>query len=756
MKKKNFCKELFNRTAIKYLLSYLIILSVLLTGFYFTMKTQLTDEYYKQLCVQAEEQMEIFSTRLNDDIVYLYQINKSMVEDIDIVLSRYKTDSWGNYETMKKLKKYDVATKLVDSVVYWTELSGEVLSTLLPVEYIDGSFHFQMNHLFYEDREILVFDPEPYLGHSQGQLVFLSDNDNKLLLFFPGTAKAANYRSIFVIDINEIEKQISNLVSDGMPALALVSPDHRIVVGVETERLLPYMEKLEEEEGIYDFSETESLCVKTGIGNGYMLVSLISSENLREQINSAFSSSYGMIFLLGLIGFVLIFLGMRITWLPLHRLTGKIVSNTNRQQGYIKQIEDAFSGMEERNEVLKSKLDKYRRSMQKALLESTVVSAEFSGQRDWEENNKQPIADAELIGNQEMLFGIDQLFEFSEENDIFIVVMKANQGILPCEEIRLNIQELLQKENVCYILESDEKRTVFLLNYIGSESQKAAVLKGFLTDCYESKGYFGAISSSSKSALDIPSLYRSALAASELWPDTPVADDTLLLSEGVSLTYPHEKLKHFTESLKASDFIAVRNISNHLFDVIGTSEDVGRQFQEFFIKSILVDILAIIASSMDKSGIKFKVYSDLYFETLYYCRSCSYKEKETEIRKNIMRLIDTYEEEINSRDINAVQIRGIIEAGCCHPDFSITLLAEHFHVGVAYMSYLVKKELSSNFSDYLWMLRLEKAQNLLRESQMTVDEISVAVGYLNASSFRRKFKQCTGLTPSQYRDGTIF
>ena len=40
---------------------------------------------------------------------------------------------------------------------------------------------------------------------------------------------------------------------------------------------------------------------------------------------------------------------------------------------------------------------------------------------------------------------------------------------------------------------------------------------------------------------------------------------------------------------------------------------------------------------------------------------------------------------------------------------------------------------------------------LLRDTDQSIDEISVAVGYLNTSSFRRKFKQATGMTPSQLR-----
>ena len=67
------------------------------------------------------------------------------------------------------------------------------------------------------------------------------------------------------------------------------------------------------------------------------------------------------------------------------------------------------------------------------------------------------------------------------------------------------------------------------------------------------------------------------------------------------------------------------------------------------------------------------------------------------------------------------------------------------------MSHLFKKELNVNFSDYLWSMRQKKAQALLRATDLSIEDISIAVGYVNTSSFRRKFKQETGLTPSQYR-----
>ena len=122
------------------------------------------------------------------------------------------------------------------------------------------------------------------------------------------------------------------------------------------------------------------------------------------------------------------------------------------------------------------------------------------------------------------------------------------------------------------------------------------------------------------------------------------------------------------------------------------------------------------------------------------------------IATNLEQLIDFFEQASSERIIaTSAQIKRFIEESYCKPEFSITLMATHFQVSVTYMSYLVKKELNANFSDYLWNLRLEEAKRLLTETDTPIDEVGAKVGYLSSSSFRRKFKQETGLSPSQFR-----
>jgi AraC-like DNA-binding protein len=56
-----------------------------------------------------------------------------------------------------------------------------------------------------------------------------------------------------------------------------------------------------------------------------------------------------------------------------------------------------------------------------------------------------------------------------------------------------------------------------------------------------------------------------------------------------------------------------------------------------------------------------------------------------------------------------------------------------------------------NFSSYVWRLRYEKSRLLLATTNYSIEKIGALVGYDNASSFRRKFKDECGVSPSQYR-----
>ena len=85
---------------------------------------------------------------------------------------------------------------------------------------------------------------------------------------------------------------------------------------------------------------------------------------------------------------------------------------------------------------------------------------------------------------------------------------------------------------------------------------------------------------------------------------------------------------------------------------------------------------------------------------------------------------------------------------------TITLeeLARHLHYTVPYCSRYVKKLFGCTFSQLLNQIRFQKAHLFLKNSSLTVNQISKMLGYENPENFMRAFKKIHKMTPSQYRE----
>ena len=85
------------------------------------------------------------------------------------------------------------------------------------------------------------------------------------------------------------------------------------------------------------------------------------------------------------------------------------------------------------------------------------------------------------------------------------------------------------------------------------------------------------------------------------------------------------------------------------------------------------------------------------------------------------------------------------------PEISMTAIAESIDLSTARLSLSFRERMGMTPSDYLSLLRCEKARSLLEGTALSIREISALVGYYDAGSFIRRFKQITGETPLQYR-----
>lgn len=84
-------------------------------------------------------------------------------------------------------------------------------------------------------------------------------------------------------------------------------------------------------------------------------------------------------------------------------------------------------------------------------------------------------------------------------------------------------------------------------------------------------------------------------------------------------------------------------------------------------------------------------------------------------------------------------------------DLSLTGISALFGFSPNYFSSLFKKKTGCNFVQYLTRRRIREGKRLLLETRMTIQEISIAIGYYSASFFIRSFKKAEGMTPLDYR-----
>ncbi|MEG2700898.1 MAG: AraC family transcriptional regulator, partial [Hungatella sp.] len=86
-----------------------------------------------------------------------------------------------------------------------------------------------------------------------------------------------------------------------------------------------------------------------------------------------------------------------------------------------------------------------------------------------------------------------------------------------------------------------------------------------------------------------------------------------------------------------------------------------------------------------------------------------------------------------------------------NPDFNMSALAETLGVSGVTLAVEFKSSMGISPSDYLAIIRMERAKVLLKESQLRIKEVSVSVGYEDDHVFMRRFKKYVGKTPGEYR-----
>lgn len=110
------------------------------------------------------------------------------------------------------------------------------------------------------------------------------------------------------------------------------------------------------------------------------------------------------------------------------------------------------------------------------------------------------------------------------------------------------------------------------------------------------------------------------------------------------------------------------------------------------------------------------------------------------------------EPSLNQVSRQCAAVRHYIDAHYKEP-LNLDMLAAQAHVSKYYLAHAFKSEYGISPINYQISLRIKESRYLLRETDMSLSQISRILGFSSASYFSQSFRRAEGMSPLDYRNG---
>jgi two-component system response regulator YesN len=171
------------------------------------------------------------------------------------------------------------------------------------------------------------------------------------------------------------------------------------------------------------------------------------------------------------------------------------------------------------------------------------------------------------------------------------------------------------------------------------------------------------------------------------------------------------------------------------------------------IRVISVNIVTAVLNSISELG--------MGFEDIFSSKSLPYSyvlkiETIPEMKDYLKRLAASVTKAVNSaraRKSNRVlgEIIDYIGTHISDPGLSLSGVAKAFYLNSSYLSRVFKQETGQTFVEHLTKTRIEKALELLNETDLKAYEIGDRIGIPDPNYFGKCFKKCTGMSVNDYK-----
>lgn len=557
-----------------------------------------------------------------------------------------------------------------------------------------------------------------------------------LTIMYPLRFRSGNAFILFVLDSIHLvpeDSQAGFIVNDAKENLVL----YRLTEEIPTDLLKMYRLQENQMESIQKIDGFPYMlyCVKSD-KTAWQYYKISTTEQIYGEYLRIQKIFYFLIIFIAIIGFIFIYFSMVINYNPLYKLkqfAENTWSNFNREgdADAIESIENALTQLVHENTELKVKT-------------SDASRAHFI----------QQLLKGRITDKDEFLKQVEELKLIALNKSSFFVLIIAVKIDMQEKIDPKYMEEIINRWLFGYIKEHSEAGKYVFTGSL--DIPDPLIFRHKILDIQDalSKELKRDVVLASSSICDsfdkISQCYLDAALAVDyrfIKGNNCVIDSSqLVLNEEIGAVYPQQMFDKLNYQIKSGDADKIQQNLNEIITYIKNSD-----LPLYYVKGLCYQLIHNISGIIEQLNrdVSSKRNKFSYATVLAdYDTAEELIDAVRNISLNICAYIRNEKTETESKLLQ--DMKAYINQNVFDSSFSVQNMADSFQMTLPAVSSFFKYQCGITIIDYVTELRMNRAIKLLLEEQLTLNEIVTEVGYLNTSSFIRKFKSMYGLTPGQY------
>jgi len=452
------------------------------------------------------------------------------------------------------------------------------------------------------------------------------------------------------------------------------------------------------------------------------------------------------------LGVVMIYLFIRNNYKSVDSILSKIKHisgiNPGKEKNEYVAIRQALDTLEQKNTVTLSRLDESTNRLTNEII-SKMLMGIYISRREYEEivkslpfryHGKYYLVLAMEIWDDSAFYQEEDITEEEKKKTDFFILENV-------------FSELLEPYQ-CYFIELNGQLTT-ILNADSVDGKLNEIIehgRQFITQNFGLK-FSVALSDEQEELYGIGRKYRQCLALLETgrtFEKNAVLTTELMPPTTDFYSYSSDKEEKLLNHLKNQNYEACMKLLDSIFEDSFTSSLAIMRENNYMLYSIMGTVIRYISSlSLEETD------NEIILNMVLDVFDANVAGTARDALSELIAYLCNMDMNANSKDSDFLTRKSldIVEREFGNPSLSVTYIADQLGFHPVYVSSRFKGKSGEGLLEYISKYRIIKAKEIMTEhEEVTVEDVSVMVGYTNVKTFSRVFRKLEGITPAKWRN----